>query len=596
MEKFYLTLVGLDAGLLIQSADKFNSIINNASKMRHSLFVIMLCFLLTILYVLKGSVAEIGPLVNTSLGQIRGFYTTSFDGRTFSAFEGIPYAKPPIGDLRFEPPQNVPPWNGVLDANKQYACKQIENQFLNLGISTEDCLYLNVYVPKTQISTDDNYDVIVNIHGGAFMMGASRSFAGPRLLMDRDIIYVNMNYRLGILGFLSTEDNVLPGNNGLKDQQHALKWVQTHIKQFGGNPKSVTLMGASAGGACVHFHYFAPQSKGLFQRGISQSGNVLMPWAIQEGALQKAKILAASLNCEESNTRSLIKCLKGIPADDLVNKTQSFYHLADLPLAPFAPVIEVESESAFLTKHPYFQLRDGDMNDVPWLTWIVTDEGNIVAMMLQGFVDELHKNWKAFAEHLFDYKYACSDDQKDKVAQQIKSFYFENEQFSKTNISSLTKIFGDRLFNVGFETAVQMQAAVTNSSVYAAIYGYKASITFLKAIGVDVEGVGHGDEGLLIHDYQVNKSILPEDVHLSKSDVQMKEVLLDLLTSFAINDKPQSKGVKWQPLTASNPKYLLINDLDNISMSEIPELSPRGFWEGLILSENEQFYKNNNKK
>uniref|UniRef100_A0A1Y1LR71 Carboxylesterase type B domain-containing protein n=1 Tax=Photinus pyralis TaxID=7054 RepID=A0A1Y1LR71_PHOPY len=159
----------------------------------------MLCLFLTILCI-KGSVAENGPLVNTSLGQIRGFYTTSFEGRTFSAFEGIPYAKPPIGDLRFEPPQNVPPWNGVLNANKQYVCKQVDHPFLGLGKSTEDCLYLNVYVPKMQISTDDNYDVIVNIHGGAFMMGASRAFAGPRLLMDRDIIYVNMNYRLGILG------------------------------------------------------------------------------------------------------------------------------------------------------------------------------------------------------------------------------------------------------------------------------------------------------------------------------------------------------------------------------------------------------------
>lgn len=544
----------------------------------------MFSFFLILLYI-RGFVAENGPLVQTSLGPIRGFYKSSFDGRKFSAFEGIAYAKPPVGDLRFEPPQNASLWNGVLNANKQYICIQLENAMLSVDgtIGAEDCLYLNVYVPKTQISTDDNYDVIVNIHGGAFMYGSSTTYAGPCPLMDREIIYVNINYRLGILGFLSTEDNVVPGNNGLKDQQQALKWVQTHIRQFGGNSKSITLMGASAGGASVHFHYFSPKSKGLFHRGISQSGTALMPWAIQGGAAQKARDLAGFLNCDDSNTKTFIKCLKNIPADELVKQTNRFYHLARLPLAPFAPVVEVESESSFLTVHPYKQLEEGEVNDVPWLTWITKDEGNLGAIILNKNLSEVDTHWVAWAELLFDYKYVCVETKKHDVAERIKSFYFRNEQMPKRNTSSLLKIFGDRLFNVGFETAVQMQAKVANSSVYAAIYGYNAGISLSTVFGIDLEGVSHGDESLLLHGIDAIQSMLP-DIQFSKSDVLMKDTLLDLLTSFAINGKPQCGGVEWNPWTSKSCQYLLINNVDNISMSEITELSPKGFWEGLNLT------------
>ncbi|KAK5649340.1 hypothetical protein RI129_000369 [Pyrocoelia pectoralis] len=444
----------------------------------------MLCLFLTVLYI-SGSVANDGPLVQTPLGKILGFYRSSFEGRIFSAFEGIPYAKPPVGDLRFEAPQPASPWKDVLNANTLYTCKQAATSFIPVS-GTEDCLYLNVYVPKAEPSENDNYDVIVNIHGGAFMMG-SGSFAGPRYLMDRDIVYVNLNYRLGILGFLSTEDGILPGNNGLKDQQLALKWVQAHIKQFGGNPKSVTLMGLSAGGASVHFHYFSPKSKGLFHRAISQSGNAVMSWALQKGALQKTKKLAVSLNCPVTDTRTIVNCLKAIPVDDLVYTTKEFYDMAQFPLAPFAPVVEVESDFSFLTKHPYKQLEDGEVNDLPWMTWISRDEGIIGTMFLTKILDQVEKNWNEWSEHLFDYKYVCPDAKKKEIAEKIKSFYFKNEKICKSNTKLLTKVFGDRLFNVGFETAIQMQAKVTNSPIYAAIYSYEQSNSLQKLMGIELE-------------------------------------------------------------------------------------------------------------
>lgn len=148
-------------------------------------------------------------------------------------------------------------------------------------IGEEDCLYVNVFTPTKVPQQEDNMDVIVYIHGGAFMFGSAQAFADPRYLMDKDVVVVTMNYRLGpfgmakhtwgiisniifqFVGFMSTEDEVIPGNNGLKDQVLALQWVNKNIHVFGGNPDSVTLMGLSAGGTSVHLHYFSPLSKGL---------------------------------------------------------------------------------------------------------------------------------------------------------------------------------------------------------------------------------------------------------------------------------------------------------------------------------------------
>src|SRR5699024_71807 len=116
----------------------------------------------------------------------------------------------------------------------------------------EDCLHINVYVPRTTLTHQDSLDVIVHIHGGAYMYGAGHFYSQPTLLMDREVVLVTFNYRLGILGFLSTEDIVVPGNNGLKDQAVALQWVKNNIASFGGNPNSITLTGLSAGGSSVH--------------------------------------------------------------------------------------------------------------------------------------------------------------------------------------------------------------------------------------------------------------------------------------------------------------------------------------------------------
>lgn len=152
-------------------------------------------------------------------------------------------------------------------------------RLLSKILGTEDCLYVNIYTPKIHAKLD----VIVYIHGGAFMFGSGAIYQ-PHILLDKNVVYVTLNYRLGplgraicnlrrerdkflwnwISGFLSTEDDVSPGNNGLKDQILALKWVKENIQYFGGNPNSITITGTSAGGASVHFHTLTKESRGIY--------------------------------------------------------------------------------------------------------------------------------------------------------------------------------------------------------------------------------------------------------------------------------------------------------------------------------------------
>lgn len=185
----------------------------------------------------------------------------------------------------------------------------------------EDCLYINVYTPS--LNENSKLDVIIFIHGGALMY-FEPGFFGPKFLLDRNVVYVNFNYRLGPLGFLSTEDKVLAGNYGLKDQVAALKWTKENIHHFGGNPDSITITGLSAGGSSVQIHYLSPLSKGLFNRGISQSGSALNSWILQENAREKAVRLAELLGCGTETSEHIATCLLQRSGRQIVNAVKEF--------------------------------------------------------------------------------------------------------------------------------------------------------------------------------------------------------------------------------------------------------------------------------
>ncbi|KAF5304030.1 hypothetical protein FQA39_LY01815 [Lamprigera yunnana] len=517
------------------------------------------------------------PTADTTLGKVKGHYKHSYGKRKFAAFEGIPYIKPPLGDLRFEEPQNPDSWSGVFEATKTHNCIQKFATFPLIG--KEDCVYLNVYVPRLQPIPGENLDVIVYVHGGAFISGSPES-GGPGFLMDKDIVYVSINYRIGIFGFLSTGDDEIPGNYGLKDQVFALKWVRDNIQKFGGNPDSVTIAGTSAGGAAVHYQYFSPLSKGLFHRGFSQSGNALAPWALVHKPLENAEKLGKAVGCSTGSTKKLKECLKSIPATTLCNQMSIIYALPGFPLAPFAPVVEKPSKTAFITKNPYLLLKNGEVHDLPWITSSTTDEGLLVLMMLNYTVFE--KNYHKYLPYVLEYHDKIKNSDRFLVSERIKQFYIDKDS---AKVKNFVKACGDRLFIEPMEKVVRMQAKVTNSPVYTFIYGYFAETrkSFPVYLQNSVRGVAHGEDERLLYDPMYFGRPLRK-VDLTTKDEKMKNLFVEMVASFAASGIPKLGNIKWEPVKGHDSlEHLYVEDPDNITMKYSKELSPLSFWDSLPI-------------
>src|ERR1700733_3074289 len=216
--------------------------------------------------------------VRTEAGLVAG--THSADGKVV-IFKGIPFAAPPVGELRWKEPQPVSPWKGVSKATEFGArCMQAliyEDMVFRDAGPSEDCLYLNVWTPG--VSAKTKLPVMVWIYGGGFQAGATSE---PRQdgehLAHKGVVVVSMNYRLGIFGFfvhpgLAAESpHHAAGNYGLMDQTAALRWVQRNVNAFGGDPNNVTIFGESAGSFSVSAQVASPLAKGLFQKAIDESG------------------------------------------------------------------------------------------------------------------------------------------------------------------------------------------------------------------------------------------------------------------------------------------------------------------------------------
>ncbi|KAJ0181484.1 hypothetical protein K1T71_003569 [Dendrolimus kikuchii] len=266
-------------------------------------------------------------------------------------FLGIPYAAPPTGNLRFMPPVSAPPWPEVKMATHfAPVCPQAlpaikkdnppspgRKQYLLrlspfLANESEDCLYLNIYVPYRE-QKSKKFPVLVFIHGDSFEWSSGNPYDGRMLASYGNIMVITVNYRLGILGFMKpslTEHEY--GNNGLLDQLAALQWIKDNIEDLNGDPNSVTLMGHGTGAACVNFLMLSPISNGLFHRAILMSGSALSDWAMTKDPTPYTLQVAQSLGCNPT-ARNLMSCLQRKPLSE-IKKVEILARDFETPLGP----------------------------------------------------------------------------------------------------------------------------------------------------------------------------------------------------------------------------------------------------------------------
>ncbi|XP_064472868.1 acetylcholinesterase-like [Ornithodoros turicata] len=269
----------------------------------------------------------------TSGGWIRGAIEVS-GGRPVARFLGIPYAKPPIGSLRYRPPQPASPWQGVLDTKEfPAACAQANGSFppvpwlVDKRVLSEDCLFLNVWVPQTG---PKGKAILVWIHGGGFRTGTSSDelYDGKLLAAVGDIVVISVAHRLGSLGFLYTGKHSSPGNYALLDQELAIHWIRDNAEALGADGSSITLYGESAGSISTGLHLMSRRNAGLVRRGIMASGSPywLAPPQNDVGRALAA-ILARAVGCEvdENDWTRVVSCLRAAPIEAILNAEETEY-------------------------------------------------------------------------------------------------------------------------------------------------------------------------------------------------------------------------------------------------------------------------------
>lgn len=383
-------------------------------------------------------------------GSLAGIYLKTESGKPIRSFLGIPYAKPPTGELRFEAPVSFPAWDGIKNATKSGSpCTQTyalhpDDKFIQ---GTEDCLFVNVYTPPVSRIPPGGLSVMVWIHGGAWLGGSNENtFYGPEYIMEENVILVSINYRVGALGFLSSETLDCPGNFGLKDQVEALRWVKEHISSFGGNPGSVTIFGESAGGASISYLLQSEKPRGLFHKAIQQSGTIFNSWAqpLHKGVAQsRALKMAKFFNCEndEQDWKKIISCLKKVDAIEMISKTKEFTQWLGYPYFVFQPVIEPVHKEAFLVQRP----RDVPLNslDIPLLTGITTAEGLLSTAQLLGnelWLQELKDNVKDKFPLMLAYDHWDMKKQQS-ITKAFEEFYLKNgHDYHKLNHQNFTDV------------------------------------------------------------------------------------------------------------------------------------------------------------
>lgn len=253
--------------------------------------------------------------VTTESGPVRGIRAGAFD-----AYPGIPYAAPPLGELRWRPPRPYGRWQGVLEASGFGSeCTQPGSTPGDVA-GSEDCLFLNVYRPRGPAR--DHLPVMVWIHGGALTIQSGAFDVPPAVLEGDDVVVVSMNYRLGVLGFFAhpaiDAEGHVNANYGLMDQQRALEWVRDNIAAFGGDPERITIFGTSAGALSVYSHLASPTAAGLFQRAIAQSGSYQGLASYQTSIVPLAAAEAAGASFASALGCSTASCLRGLPVERIV--------------------------------------------------------------------------------------------------------------------------------------------------------------------------------------------------------------------------------------------------------------------------------------
>ncbi|KAL7019624.1 hypothetical protein ACKWTF_011182 [Chironomus riparius] len=411
---------------------------------------------------------------------------------------------------------------------------------------------------------------MVWFHGGGWTeFHSGHSVYGPGYLLDHDIILVTGNYRLGTLGFLSTEDEQCPGNFGFKDQRMMLEWVQENIEKFGGDKDSVTIFGESAGGAIVTLLMNSPKTQNLFHRVIAQSGNMMNVWSepLRTGlANERATKLADMMDCPcTSTTKEMIECLRKVPANKITAAVRNFMIWDCDPVIPFGAVVENcgPEEERFIVESNL----DKPSFNIPLLTGVNSEEmifKTAGILSNQKLSNDILQKWETIFPITFHYDHLPEHEIKE-INTAVYDFYFKSGLLG----GNLTTLWSDGWFVNGFIDYLHQRLKSNNQdNTYVYLFSHKGSISFSEVFGGDPEkyyGTSHLDD--LLYLFPIRNAFphfynsIPTD-----EDERLRKIMTSLWVNFAKTGNPTPDLSKktdlssWSPATKFPLDYMRIGN------------------------------------
>jgi para-nitrobenzyl esterase len=466
--------------------------------------------------------------VRTASGSIEG--RTSSDGN-IRIFEGIPYAAPPVGGFRWKAPQPVVPWSGVKQATNFGArCMQDghpdDASFRDSGPS-EDCLFVNVWTAAK--SPNAHLPVMVWIHGGGFAAGSSsEARQDGEVLAKKGVVVVSFNYRLGVFGFFSypalTEESGhhSSGNYGLLDQIAALQWVQENIAAFGGDPRSVTIFGQSAGSFSVSGLMASPLSRGLFNRAIGESGAFL-------GVGPPTRPLAVSQADDEKFAESIgaksLETLRAMPAANLLAAATK------QNLTRLWPNVD----GYFFSEDPLAVYMSGKQLHIPLLAGWNRDELSSRAIFQTA--DPTAKNFIAVAHQLFG----------EKSDEFLKLYPATTDKVAERSAQDFA---GDQLIAFGAWKWIEMQRTTGASTVFR----YEFDNAPPQPAGAPSSGAYHTAEIEFVF-----KSLPSKQLPWRPEDEKLSEVMASYWSNFAKTGDPNGPGLPLWPACTPSTEFQVMH-------------------------------------
>jgi para-nitrobenzyl esterase len=479
-------------------------------KIKISFFALLMFFTIVLVN------AQLPALVKVNEGTLQG---TSEDGLT--VFKGVPFAAPPVGELRWRAPQPAAKWDGIRQADK-FAPGPIQGGNPPSGKS-EDCLYLNIWTPAK--SSGDRIPVLVWIYGGGFGAGATseRNYSGENLA-KKGVVLVSIAYRVGQLGFLalpelsSENNNKVSGNYGLLDMIAGLQWVKKNIAAFGGDPNKVTIFGESAGGIAVSMLCASPLAKGLFQGAISQSGGSFGPPRPTTFPGENLKRLHDAEASGEAYLKSAgvssIAELRKISADKLP---------AGRGLGMSWPIID----GWVIPDDQYKLYAAGKFNDTPILVGYNSDEGASFSppKTPEDYINGVKARYGKFAEDL------------------IKAYPTGTTTVPKT----ARDLARDAAF--GWHTWIWARLQSQKGKSKAFYYYFDQHPDYPADSPRAGFGSPHGQDVAYVFQH-----LNPSGPQTTKTDLEISEAMATYWTNFAKNGDPSGKGLPvWPPFSDANP-------------------------------------------